>query len=274
MHGHARVVPDVSHRKESVLPDVAQAVIQKEKEGKGCKIISMSLYGNNSRYVQGAIENAVLAARDWPDWTLRIYFGQGVPLEAMKIAQMLGAETVHINAAHQSPRLCMYWRFFALEDPTATRVIIRDVDARLSRRDHAAVQEWVQSGRPFHTLHDHSSHLPVILGGMWGAVGGFLHPRVVQAWRDSKDQDAVVWSNDQGWLADVVWPLVKNHTLDHSSFYCQQYGAAEWRGFPTQRRDQQDFVGNIYIQANSWQGVKVPAECPATCRRKVEWTAC
>jgi hypothetical protein len=235
----------------------------------------MSLFGNESRYVQGVIENAVLAARDWPGWTLRIYYGEGVPESVLQVARGLGAETVKIDAAAQSPRTCMYWRFFALEDRTATRVIVRDTDSRLTQRDFKAVQEWVESGRLFHTLHDHNAQQTAVPGGLWGAVSGFVNPAVIQAWRNSSDQQSAMWINDQYWLADVVWPLVKNETLDHSSFLCKQYGAAEWRGFPVQRRDRADFVGNQFMNRTAWQGeYLVPAECPAECRRKPEWTGC
>jgi hypothetical protein len=271
---HDIVWPDVTHRADSVLPDVARFVLQQERHNRGKKVITMSLYGNNSRYAQGAIDNAVLAARDWPGWTLRFYHGRGVPAQVLRIVRQLGAETVALNATFQSPRACMYWRFFALEDGTATRVIIRDVDARLSQRDHAAVDEWVASGRFFHTLHDHIQHPTPVLGGMWGAVAGFLNPRLLQAWRDSNDDKVAVWSNDQNWLAGVIWPLVKNETLDHASHHCHAYGAAEWRAFPTQRRNDRDFVGNVHIAENGWQGDRGPPECPQRCRRHANWTAC
>lgn len=56
---------------------------------------------------------------------------------------------------------------------------MRDADARLSQRDYAAVQEWMTSTRPFHSFKDHSLHKVPIMGGMWGAVGGLLHPRIL-----------------------------------------------------------------------------------------------
>jgi hypothetical protein len=168
----------------------------------------------------------------------------------------------------------MYWRFFALEDRTTTRVIIRDVDARLTQRDHAAVDDWVKSGRLFHTLHDHIQHTTPVLGGMWGAVSGFLNPRLLQAWRESNDEKAAVWVNDQHWLAGVIWPLVKNQTLDHASHHCHAYGATEWRPFPRQRVDDRDFVGNVHVAENAWQGDRGPAECPERCRKQSDWVAC
>lgn len=211
----------------------------------------------------------MLARRDWPGWTLRMWHG-GVPAETIRILQSLGAETISMDAEVQTttPRLCMFWRFRAALDETATRFIIRDADARLSPRDAAAVQEWVASGRLFHTMHDHPEHGVPILGGMWGAVSGFLPRNLLQDWIDSG-------ANDQGWLESVVWPLVRSETLDHSSFLCHRFGAAEWRGFPTQRAGVHDFVGNIFQSTNRWQGMSVPAVCPAACRRQPDiWESC
>ena len=180
---------------------------------------------------------------------------------------------VRIDLA-QGSRVSMYWRFFALEDRTATRMISRDADAQLSQRDRAAVDEWVQSGRLFHTLHDHDQHTVPILGGMWGAVNGLLNPRILQAWRQSQDQNKAVWGNDQHWLESVVWPLVKDHTLDHSSFHCRGFGAVEWRAFPAKRMHKYDFVGNAYTPNDKFQGTTIPTECPAECRKQPDWQSC
>jgi hypothetical protein len=38
--------------------------------------------------------------------------------------------------------------------------------------------------RPFHSLKDHFHHKAAIMGGMWGAVGGLLHPRILAPFRN------------------------------------------------------------------------------------------
>lgn len=69
------------------------------------------------------------------------------------------------------------WRYYVSTDPTVSRFVARDIDARLSHRDKAAVDEWIDSGLYFHTMHDHVAHQPPIMGGLFGAVGGFLNPQ-------------------------------------------------------------------------------------------------
>jgi hypothetical protein len=105
----------VSNRTEDVLPDVAQHVMQLEQQGEGRKIIAMALYGNSSRYTSGAIENALMAQRSWPGWTLRIYYGDGVPAEVLETVRLLGAETVAAST-FPSASGSMIARFFILED--------------------------------------------------------------------------------------------------------------------------------------------------------------
>lgn len=270
-HNTVALWPDLANHTANVLPDIAGQVLQLERRGLGKKVIAMSLYGANPRYVQGALENAELVQRDWRGWTLRIYYGNGVPQAALHNLTTMGVELVHVKLREQSPRLCMYWRFQALEDRNATRVIIRDADARLTLRDRSAVLEWENSNRLFHTMHDNRYHNVPILGGMWGAVNGLLNPRILEDWRQSGQDQG--YGNDQGWLRAVVWPLVKNNTLNHASFLCGQWGAAEWPGFPTKRLNDRDFVGNVYGPGNNAL-ITGQAECPMRCRRQADWVSC
>lgn len=116
---HELVVPDVRNRTEDILADVAQQGMELEKQGKGRKIIAMSLSGNSSRYTSGAIENALMVQRSWPGWTLRLYYGHGVPTEVLPTVRLLGAETV---AALNFPAALAstFARFFILEDRWVT----------------------------------------------------------------------------------------------------------------------------------------------------------
>lgn len=265
-----QVVPDLSNKTGTVLPDVAKAVVALERQGKGRKIISMSLYGADPRYTQGAIENAMLAQRDWAGWTLRVYYGQNVPPEVLQALRVFGAETLPAQGYRTDSS--MMWRFFALEDRTATRVIFRDADARLIRRDLAAVEEWVATDWPVHTMHDHFWHDSSIMGGMWGAVNGFINPRVLDTWRQPSNASAATgaataaWGQDQAWLREAIFPAVKNATLTHASWHCKTHGEAEWRPFPTLHQHSHDFVGQVYSVKSKYQGDFEVAPCPQQCR--------
>ena len=42
--------------------------------------------------------------------------------------------------------------------------ISRDADSVLSKRESAAVQDWLRSGKTLHVMHDHHQHGAPILG--------------------------------------------------------------------------------------------------------------
>ena len=45
----------------------------------------------------------------------------------------------------------------------------RDLDSRITAREVAAVEEWLQSGAPLHSMRDHPAHKSSLMGGAWGA---------------------------------------------------------------------------------------------------------
>lgn len=296
-----------------VRPDVAAAVLRLAKQGQGRRIISMSLHGNDTRYTHGAVENALLAQRAWPGWTLRVYLGGGVPPEVVQVLALLGAELVPVRA-YDSARGIAFARFLAAADPTAAYVIFRDADARLTPRDHAAVNEWLHLSQAqlkhyVHVMADEAHHGVAMMAGMWGVVGGFLQPQLAQQWGAENATfvaRADKYGADQSWLRGL-WPTFKGYALKHASWHCHKWGEAEWRGFPIRRRSATDFVGNIYqvrhgffIYAdgacaacrpspphphlrtrrrcaqglNDFQGIRSDRECPKQCRRKPDWVTC
>jgi hypothetical protein len=258
---------------EIVNVSMAALVLDLDRRRKGKRIVAMALYGNQSRYVYGALENAVLYQRDWRalGWTLRIYYDETVPEPIIKQLSDLQVEVTKVSS-HTGGHTGMFWRFYVLEDRSVSRFIVRDADARLSYRDLMAVQEWAESDYLFHCLHDHPLHNTPILGGMWGAIGGAINPKAIEDWR-KKNQTASV-SDDQIWLANTLWSHIKNYTLVHASFLCGLYQEAEYRGFPTKRASPSDFVGNIFSPEDGFHGLQLHEECPPACRRHPEWSTC
>ena len=64
----------------------------------------------------------------------------------------------------------MLWRFIPMIDPTVAVMASRDLDSRLTSRETAAVNQWLEETRfPFHVMRDNPHHGTEILGGMWGA---------------------------------------------------------------------------------------------------------
>ena len=95
------------------------------------KIISFSLYGNSPIYLNGIITNAKLVPKIFPKWIMRVY------CEADKFdispLQKLGCEIIFkpCSILHSG----MFWRFLAAWDEEAERVIFRDADSRLNKKE-------------------------------------------------------------------------------------------------------------------------------------------
>jgi hypothetical protein len=121
-----------------------------------------------------------------------------------------------------------FWRFLVIDDESAPRWIVRDIDSRLSYRERRAVDEWINSALPFHIMRDHPWQSSVIGGGLVGGIRGAL-PRIAEKilTRGSIGH----YGADQEFLAQILYPLVKDHALFHDSF--ASHYEASVRPFPT-----------------------------------------
>lgn len=179
-------------------------------------IIAFSLWGDNPVYVHGAIQNARIAPHLYYGWTARFYHDDSVPADAIDELKRAGAQTVRI-ADPDLARVKPFWRFLVSDDRGVDFFICRDADSRLNGQELIAVEEWCRSGKPFHIMRDHLYHMELILAGMWGGAAGLL-PSVREAIVNSPDYFDNKFA-DQLFLGNEVWPLIKDHTLTHDSYY-------------------------------------------------------
>lgn len=165
-YGHQALV-----LKDKAIPDLEHEIIPTPAPKNGKRIISFSLFGNNSKYIEPAVLNTQLAPVLFPGWTCRFYVDDSVSAEAIQRFRNNGAEVIKVGAPLDNWPGTM-WRFLAINDPEAEYVIFRDADSIICYRDAAAVSEWIKSGTLFHTIRDSGSHTALILAGMWGAKAG------------------------------------------------------------------------------------------------------
>ncbi|XP_069183109.1 uncharacterized protein [Procambarus clarkii] len=141
------------------------------------RVVSHSVFGNNSEYWLGLDDLLVTIARLYPEWVVRVYTipqptlaADFCPLlrrhphlyicDVTNLPQPLG----NISGLHP-----MMWRTSPLGDPQLTHLMVRDTDSQVSEREQAAVDAWLASGKPFHVMRDHPKHGVPILGGTWAA---------------------------------------------------------------------------------------------------------
>lgn len=200
-------------------------------------LISFSLFGSAPLYLRGAERNADLIHRIYPGWTARFYVSQEIPEDCIDRLAASGAEVIR---KHRSGRIDgMFWRFLPAAESQWNAVLVRDVDSRLSLREHAAVMQWLESGKQLHILRDHPDHRVPILGGMWGCRGGAIPDmaELIDGWK--------LWAKkgqDQDFLRDVLYTRFRDDCLVHSDLYA--YRGEVRLPFPTPRRGG-EFIGSV-----------------------------
>jgi hypothetical protein len=180
-------------------------------------------------YIQGAIENARLlpkmqAKGYYKDYTCRFYTDKRICANDswFKTVCDLGVDIIPMDACDSY--IGLFWRFKPAFDDTVDRFIVRDTDSRLNSRDGAAVREWENTPYPFHCQRDHKRYHRVhIMGGMWGAVKGFMpdfkekmEKFIASELKSTKDKG--LWGNDQTFLYRYVWPVIVGNHLCHDDY--------------------------------------------------------
>ncbi|NJK63947.1 MAG: hypothetical protein HC921_15815 [Synechococcaceae cyanobacterium SM2_3_1] len=182
------------------------------------KVISFSLWGQNPRYTHGAVENARLALQIYPAWQCRFYIDSTVPFDI--IQQLNSLENVEIIEMPKPdlPWQGSFWRFYVLGDPDVDIAICRDADSRLGWREKAAVDQWLESGLPFHIIRDHPLHQDPILAGLFGYQGTIANIEwLIECYLfNHEDCQYLI---DQKFLGEVIYPFARYQALTHDEFY-------------------------------------------------------
>ena len=192
------------------------------------KIISFSIWGNKSLYLDGAIANAQMQPDFYPGWKCRFYYDDTVPVSVISDLKKYDVELIHMGETVDC--LGLYWRFRPMfDDKNIERFIVRDTDSKFTIRETTAVNEWIESGLPFHIMRDNESHGVPILGGTWGAVpdavGNFEHKII--AWLSQltpsyQNPRGLFHGTDQIFLGYYVWPIIKDNHLCHIREGCEK----------------------------------------------------
>ena len=206
-------------------------------------VISFSLFGGNSQYCETAILNTQEQPGIYPHWICRFYVDNSVPASVIERLQKGGAQVMHVDgAAARWPG--PMWRLLALADPLVHRILFRDADSVISRREAAAVNQWLTSGKRFHMMRDHCSHVELILAGMWGVAAGSLPPlgKLMERFMSAPPASRII--ADQYFLRRYVWPYARASLMQHDSVFGFMGAANFPPEFPPEKiRDKILFVG-------------------------------
>ena len=131
------------------------------------KYICFSLYGSNPLYHEGLIRNLKSIQSKLEDYVPLVYVSKALDKTFIEEIRTLGA-VVEVEK-DDWPQNGMFWRFQAIFNTSAERILVRDCDSDVLLRDVAAIRAWEKSELAFHIMRDHPLHAAPIMGGMWGA---------------------------------------------------------------------------------------------------------
>ena len=122
--------------------------------------------------------------------------------------------------------------------------IVRDADSRLSERDAALVSEWLHTGKPFHCIRDHPSHVSdPVYGGLWGGKGQELRTLVAVPFVMLMKGYGSTYGQDLYFLSNAIWPRVKYYAYCHDSASCGRYASSHPIRIP---RHGYEHVGQVF----------------------------
>ena len=182
------------------------------------KYVSFSCFGNKDIYLCGAVANAELVARFYPDWKSVFYIDAQADEVVGGTLRELGCKVFLRNTRQHGGG--MFWRFGACELEDAEAVIVRDTDSRITFREAIAVSEWLESGKSLHVMRDHPWHTNQVMGGMWGLQGAKSLGILSEALQSVSKSPQ--YGEDQRFVSDIVYSLFKRDVMVHDSFSKQE----------------------------------------------------
>lgn len=204
-------------------------------------VIAFSLWGNNYRYLGGALQNVELAKHFYPGWICRFYVGNSTRKDFVEKLKSFDNVEV-IEKEEDGDWTGMLWRFHAAADPQVNVMLSRDCDSRIHRREVEAVKEWLTSEKDFHIMRDHQYHGVPILGGMWGAKNGILND-IVDKCQNYKAGN--FWQTDQNFLRDIIFNDVADKSLVHDEIHRIKVDSHRYPQSSGPRHDDH-FIGQAY----------------------------
>jgi hypothetical protein len=209
------------------------------------RVVSFSIFGNQSKYLEGIEENIELSRLFYPGWYIYIYYDNSVPQNFLNEFHFQ-KDIVLIDMTNEKlPG--MFWRFLPYDDSEIELFIVRDLDSRISIREAVAVYEWVNSSKNLHIMRDHPFHSTLIMGGMWGLKRSIIFSikDKMRTYLNIKNSEFNLLERevDQYFLADIIYPMFFFSKIVHASFNKHEYVT---KNFIVDRIEN-SFIGETFI---------------------------
>jgi len=235
------------------LPELGPMPPSPSAQTREHNVIVFSLFGGNSKYCEAAVLNVQEQPRIYPHWVCRFYVDGSVPEHVIARLRAGGGQVVQVSGA-QAQWPGPMWRLLALDDPQAHRILFRNADSVISRREAAAVEQWVASGKRFHMMRDDAAHTELMLAGLWGVVAGSLPPLEKLMERFMSAPLASSRRANQEFLRQYVWPYARTSLMQHDSVF----GFMDAMPFPDGEKPEGFCVGESEGSASLTAEINLP----------------
>lgn len=194
------------------------------------KVFSFCLYGTESNYYTGLLENIKIIQEFFPDFEIYVYKGICDPSWTIEGATVI--ETGKVGAIN------MFHRFLPIQ---STEIgFVRDTDSRITERDRWCIQEFLKSDKKYHVIRDHYYHISKVMGGLFGWKQSIPTFRI--------DRESAEYSEDEFFLVDTLYTSILPDLLVHTNTCA--YIKEEIRPIELKRQNIHDFVGNVIWNNN------------------------
>lgn len=228
---------------------------------------SFCLYGTNSKYLNGFLQNISLIYKFFPDF--------GICLWIRKDSCVILSDII-INCKNHNllDRVFFFeiqncdhnyltsYRIFSANHWYPTEIYSRDTDSRVGERDVICIKEFQKSSAIFHIIRDHFWHKSLIMAGTYGikkintqssCVGleipiGLNLIKIFEEWYSNNSN--LGYGSDEKFLTDKIYQIYKKNMIIHTNIVAYKDEIT----YPIHHElntNGTDFVGNCYTSDNN-----------------------
>lgn len=223
--------------------EVGKNVCMTDAFGSVNKLVSFSVFGSDSKYLEGVKNNVEVIYECMPGWGVVIYCDS---LNHASLKDFDSRILLICRERASSGLEGMFWRYEACGLPNADAVIFRDSDSLIGAREIDLVNEWLRASQEVHIIRDHPTHSVPIMGGMFG-VRGSARISLYELIKSRTSGVGTAYFADQDFLGRQFYPLIKSRALVHTNHvrFLGEY-ALPIRGALAQ----EDFIGAYSFAKN------------------------
>lgn len=190
------------------------------------KLICYSLFAHPSAdvfekraYVRGFYWNCRMNNFIYPTWRTHLEVDAITYQQYQDLFDWLkNNNNLSLQVNPHAPKLCegMFWRMKPLFMMDVSHILCRDADSITTYREAQCVQQWLESTKCVHAIHDNRSH-DGLMGGMMGFDAAWLKGCMeVTSWDQLVSGfDLSVRGSDQHLLNQKFLPKIKDSILWH-----------------------------------------------------------